>query len=86
MSSFSYTLCPYKLPFWGKLSLSVFAIGTLVHTGYSLYFKRERSTSTPNSNQPPEVVIPLLVAAKQINDQLNKENKTLTESDAKVEF
>ncbi len=75
----SKTFCPYQWPLWVKLSLSALAIGSIARTGYSLYTRRSKQINTP-SNPPPEVVVPLLVAAKQINDQLNDTG------DAKVEF
>ena len=81
------SFCPSQWPLWVKISLSGFAISALVRTGYSLYNHRSNRihSSTP-SNPPPETVVPLLVAAKQINDQLNEQTKALSESDGKVEF
>jgi len=81
------SFCPSQLPLWVKISLSGFAISALVRTGYSLYNHRSKriQSSTP-SNPPPETVVPLLVAAKQINDQIIEQEKALVESEGKVEF
>lgn len=79
----SKTFCPYQWPLWVKVSLSAFAISALVRTGYGLYTHRSKRIQSPtHSNPPPETVVPLLVAAKQIDEQ----TKALSESDAKVEF
>jgi len=77
------TFCPTQWPLWVKLSLSAFAIGTLARTGYSLYSHRSKRVHSPNpSNPPPEEVVPLLTAVRQMNDQ----HKPNDNGDAKVEF
>ena len=79
----SKTFCPYQWPLWVKVSLSAFAISALVRTGYSVYTHRsKRIHSSSPSNPPPETVVPLLVAAKQMDEQ----TKALSESEGKVEF